>query len=407
MEEDKRIEKRLLSKGIMEYKIIRTILRGMKYKEYFGSVSIEDLSDDKILVLFKTEEGIAKFTVSSFQSDNIIDRIIETSMKNQMKMSLQWHDDNFSDVKIEQNENYNRFYKFNSNDYIMWIKKEIDNISKKIKFTFNTIYTINVNKYCLRTNKDYIEQYNTSSEFLCIENKTFKRRSKLSNRFLKDDIALSIIKQLNNDDIPRNNINLNSKQRILLKAKGLSDFLNVYISLYYANYIYSNQSFIKTNYIGKQISKSNFDLIAIPYNGIKFDSEGSRIFKKLIVGSGKLINLLSNNSFSEYFNINSFGNASLDTHNTVSHQRLIFTCKNSERIVSKSVDLIIHQFENAYIDFEDNEVFRGNAICSDKSGYFRTTISFNLKYIFNNIYPIGNKSTWINNVYCQDVIILR
>ena len=408
MEEDKRVEERLLAKGIREYKIIRTILKSLQYREYFGKVSIEDISDDKMLVLFKTEEGIAQFTVSSFQSDNIIDTIIETSIKNtiKMSMSLQLHCDNFSNVKIEKNENYDRFYSFSENDYIMWLNEEMDNVLKEIKLPLNTVYKVNINKYCLRTNKDYLKQYNANSEFICIENTKFKRQAKLSNIFLKDDIASSIIKNLNKVEIPRNNINLNQNQSILIKAEGVSALLNVYILMYYSNYVYSNQSFIKTNYIGKKISKSNFDLIAVPFNGIEFDSEGSKILKKVIVDSGKLVNLLSNNSYSEYLNLDSFGNASLDMPNTISHQQLIFTLKNSERIAYQSIDLIIYQFEYVYIDFEDNE-FRGSAICSDKSGYFCTTISFNIKYIFNNIYPVDNKSTWINNVYCQDVIILR
>ncbi|BDB03817.1 metallopeptidase TldD-related protein [Clostridium botulinum] len=406
MEEDKRVEERLLAKGIREYKIIRTILKSLQYREYFGKISITDLLDDKMLVLFKTEEGIAQFTVSSFQSDNIIDTIIETSIKNTTKMSLQLHNDNFNNVKIEKNENYDRFYSFSENDYIMWINEEMDNVLKEIKLPLNTLYKVNINKYCLRTNKDYLEQYNANSEFICMENTKFKRKAKLSNIFLKDDIASSIIKNLNKIEIPINNINLNQKQRILIKSEGVSDLLNVYILMYYSNYVYLNQSFIKTNYIGKQISKSDFDLIVIPYNGIKFDGEGSRIFKKVIVDSGKLVNLLSNNCYSEYLNLDSFGNASLDMPNTISHQRLIFTFKNSERIAYQAIDLIIYQFEYVYIDFEDNE-FTGSAICSDKSGYFRTTISFNIRDIFDNIYPAGSKSTWINNVYCEDIIILR
>ncbi|HBJ2610336.1 PmbA family protein [Clostridium botulinum] len=406
MEKDKCIEGKLLSKGIKEYKIIRTISKSLKYIEYFGKTSIEELLEDKMLVRFKTEGGIAQFTVSSFQSDNIIDTIIEASIKNTMKMSFQWHDDNFSNVKIEQNKNYNRFCSFSVDDYIMWINEEMDNVLKEIKLSLNTVYTVNINKYCLRTNKVYLEQYNADSEFLCVENIKFKRKAKLSNIFFKDHIVDSIIENLNKAEIQSNNINLNQKQRILIKAEGVSALLNSYILMYYSNYVYLNQSFIKTNYIGKQISKSNFDLIAMPYNGIKFDSEGSRILKKVIVESGKLVNLLSNNSYSKYLNLNSFGNASLDMPNTISHQQLIFKFKNSERITYEAIDLIIYQFEYANMDFKNNE-FRGIAICSDESGYFRTPISFNIKDAFDNIYPVDDKSTWINNVYCQDVIILR
>ena len=406
MEEDKRIEERLLAQGIKEYKIIRTILKSFQYREYFEKVYIEDISDDKILVLFKTESGFSKFTISSFQPEKIIDTIIETSKKNTLKMSLQWHNDSFSDILIGNNENNTLFHSFDKDKYIIWIQEEIDRVSEKIAFPINVIYKVNMSKYCLRTNKDYLEQYTANSELICVENRTFKKKATLNNSFFKDNIANSIIKQLNKVDIPRKNINLNSKQSILIKAKGLSDLLNVYIFIYYANYIYSNQSFIKTSYIGKRIAKSNFDLISVPYNGIQFDSEGSKISKKSIVTSGKLVNLLSNNSFSEYLNINSFGNASLDTPNNVSHQKLVFTFKNSETIISQSIDLIISEFENLYIDFENNKL-RGSAICIDKLGFFRTTISFNIKDIFDNIYSIGKKSTWINNVYCQDIIILR
>ncbi|MBY6850506.1 PmbA family protein, partial [Clostridium botulinum] len=47
MEKDKCIEGKLLSKGIKEYKIIRTISKSLKYIEYFGKTSIEELLEDK------------------------------------------------------------------------------------------------------------------------------------------------------------------------------------------------------------------------------------------------------------------------------------------------------------------------------------------------------------------------
>jgi|GEM_PF-4115885 Predicted Zn-dependent proteases and their inactivated homologs len=406
MRENKRIEKRLLAKGIKQYKIVRTIVKELRYREYFGKESIEDISDDKIFVLFKTGGGVAKFTISAFQSDNTIDTIIESSIKNTEIMSVPWNDDNFINVEIRKDENYNHFHNFDSNQYLMWIKQEMSEVSQSINFTFNVVYKVDMYRYCLLTNKDYLEQYNASSMLLCLENKTWKRRACLDNCFFKDDIDKSIIHQLNEVDLPRKNITINKSQSILIKAKALSKLLNAYICLYYADQVYSNQSNVRTDYIGKQIVKSEFDLIAIPYNGIKFDGEGSKISKKLIIDSGNLVNLLSNNSHSHYLNIKSYGNASFDMVDVVSHQRLIFTLKNKKKFVSQPIDLTIYHFQDVFIDFYNNE-FIGIAICGDKSGRYHANIRLNVKDTFDSIYSVGTKNAWIQNVYCQDVIISR
>ncbi|MGB8451879.1 MAG: metallopeptidase TldD-related protein [Anaerocolumna sp.] len=403
MEEDKRIEERLLGMGIKQYKIVRTIIKGLQYREYFGKEFIEDIYEDNLLVLLKTIRGVARFTISACQSVYIIDTAIESCIKNTGIMSMQWHDDDFSSMIIENDENCNCFHNFNRNEYLMWIKQEMNTVSQAVNFKLNTVCKVKLYKYSLLTNKEYLEQYNTSSEFLCIENETYKRKAMIDNLFFNNDIAKLIIKQLNEVDIPLKKIRIEKNQRILIKAKALSSLLNTYVCLYYADRVYSKQSYIRTNYIGKEIVKNPFDLNAIPYNGIVFDGEGSRIYEKLIIDSGKLNNLLSNNSNSEYLGLTSYGNASLEMVDSVSHQRLIITLKNPEKVALQSLSLTIYQFENIYIDFADNE-FRGIAICGDKFDYYRTTISLNVEDVFNNIYPTGTKNTWIKNVYCQDVI---
>lgn len=405
MEEDKRIEERLLEKGITEYKIIRTITKHLQYREYYRKVSIEDLSEDRMLVIFKYKEGIAQFTVSSYQPINIIDSIIETSVENISNTSFKWEYDNFEDCKKEQNKTSYYFSNFQVKDYVRWIEDVISKVTKKTNMSFNTVYIVNVYKYCLRTKDGYLEQYNADSEFICIENNNFKSKAMLNNIFLNDNIVNSIFKEMNMSNIPTKKINLNNTQKVLMKAEGLAMLLNSYILMYYANYVYSNQSFIKSSYIGKQISKNKFNLISIPYDGIKFDSLGYKTFNKKILDSGKLVNLLSSSIYSRYMNITSFGNASLDDPNRISHQRLIFDAKNSEEITCESTKLIIYKIEQPYIDFEKAK-FYGLAICREKSSYFRTQISFNLKDILDNIYPIGKSSYWINNVYCPDVIML-
>lgn len=406
MREDKRIEKKLLAKGILEYKIIRKILKSIQYRNVFGKTIITESVDDRLLVKFKTLEGVAQFSVSAYQEDDILDKIIELSLKNIQNYSVHWQEENFNNIKKNKSKECEMFYSFSKENYINWLKKEMKNVYEEMKLSLNVVYTVNINKYCLLTHEYYLEQYKADSELICMENTKFKRKANLSNIFLKDRIAKTIIHSLNNIEISLRNINLDQRKYICIKAEGLASILNMYILMYYSSNVYLNQSFIKKNYIGKPISKSKINIITIPYKGICFDGEGCRILPKTIVDSGVVVNLLSNTSYSEYLNINSIGNASLDIPDTISHQKLIFTFKDSVKHNNQTADLTIYKFEHIYIDFKDNKI-KGIAICSDTVDYFRTMISFNVKDIFENIYPINNNRSWINNVYCQDILMQR
>lgn len=405
MEKDKVIEEKLLLKGVKEYKIIRSLHKGLSYRVYNREVESKELLEERTVVLFKVKEGIAQFTVTLIESDQLIDNIIETCIKNAEKMSLHMQMDNFNDIKIEKNGNIEKFKSFNADEYVRWLEFELKKVSLKLNFSFNTVYELNIYKYCLRVNGTYIEQYYVNSEIFCIENLTFKCKAKLSNVFPRSKIWDIIIEKMNEVEFQTYTIDSFQGKRILIQSEGISQLLNLYVVLFYGNYVYTNQSYIKVEDIGKQIAQSKFNLVSEPYDGIVFDSEGTRTIKKDIIHSGKLINLLSNSATSEYLNLNSFGDSSLIDPNIISHQKLIFTFSEESAIKYDEIDFIIYKFKYINIDFNENK-YKGIAVCKGQLGYFNTPVCFSIKDLFDNIYPIGTEKKWVNNVYCQDVMIL-
>ena len=78
---NKYIEKKLKEKSIHKYKIIETIEKGFLYKEVSGEKSYNITECNKISVIFKTNNGIAKFYLSGYESKEKIDSLLKNKEK--------------------------------------------------------------------------------------------------------------------------------------------------------------------------------------------------------------------------------------------------------------------------------------------------------------------------------------
>lgn len=404
MEEDKRIEKKMLAKGISEYKILRTSTKSIQYSEYYGEKQINVENDDRLRVLFKVKGGEGNFQISAFQPDSLLDRVIENTLQNVTVQGAMWSNESFDDIQCKEDYNEKRYNTFDVEKYKNWINNEMGIIRSEVDSDINVAYIVSVAKYCLRSNKAYVEQYWSDSELLCVDNIRFQRRGEIKNVFCNDKIGNEIIKKLNKKDIPLRKNSPKQYSDIIIKARGVAALLNKYILMYYASYICSKQSYLNTECIGKRVLNKKIDLISIPYENIKYDGEGIRVYEKTIVSAGVLTDFLSNSSYSKYLKINSVGNANLNDCSQIIHQKLKFGLRDCEKIISPNIDLYIREFEKLFLDFE-NEKFIGVAICSDAFTEFKMLIDVRVQDVFDNICSTEGEHIWIDNIYVQDILI--
>ena len=249
--------------------------------------------------------------------------------------------------------------------------------------------------------KNSVKQYHTYSECVCFGDQSFQKKSILNEVYLNDNLHEKILKNFNLENPVFAVKDVNSCERVLIKAEAFAELLNIFVELFYANNVYAYGT-VKTTNINKQIFKSSFDLVSLPYDGILFDSEGNKVSEKFIIQDGRLLNLLSNNTYKRYLNLNSSGNADLNETDEICCQRIKFVQKQETKCSLNDADIIIESFENIYLDFKER-LFVGLAVCSDKfKSKYLTAINFGVEKFFDKISCAGG-SKWIKNVYCSDV----
>lgn len=408
MEEDKQIAMRLIAKGIHEYKIIRTISTYLQYRVYFGKITVTNMVESRALVLFKSNGGISHFEFSGRQSDNMLDKMIDLCQRNSSGGLKYWMGGEIKTKNFRKNSKCMYLDEFNKTCYAEKLEQEINKIAEELRLSLNIVYTVELKKNILLRSNGEWEQYTSNCELICVENKEFKKNAIIRNNYSISSIKELLIKKLNKPILQYKEVNLNSIQKILIKAEGVAYLLNTYVLAFYANYIYTRQSFLKLENIGEVIIDSKVSLISLPNNGIVFDGEGIKTTEKVIVESGKLINILSNSTFSEYLGIDSLGDTSLENKNGIEHQRLVLKiCESNKRKGCES-DLEIYYFKYLRMDFENNQI-NGVAIGKSIEGESCFPITFDVRKMFKQIYLNYDdlSFSWIDNVYCSDIIMIK
>lgn len=388
--------------SVNHYKIIRKTSKELEYKNVFSEIFIGETNEDKLFVIFKYKNRVAKFSVSSDQSTSLIKRCIFSSLENSNTVSNVWHDFIFK----KPNKTFidkNLFMNANVDNYIYWLTHEIEKIAQKVNFDFNFVYLSKFDRYVMYTQSNRTEQYKSFSECVCMDNKKFNKKAEISGLFLNSKLAKPILIDFFKEIYPFKNIDFDKENNFSITAKAFSQLLNVYMKIYYASNIFWGQSFIKLNQLHTPISKIKFNIGITSHKGILFDGEGNNIFKKFIIKSGRLVNFISNSEYSQYLGINSYGNADLDSPHNISHLRLFFEFIEKKSDYS-NCNIIIKAFDYIYIDYND-QCFNGVATYYCNGKIYKTIFKFNVQQLFENIYPRGNKYLRIDNVYCPDVLI--
>lgn len=406
VESVKLVENALLKKKIKQYKIIDVTTKCLWYKKSFKDISYDSSILNKVFVVFKNDNKISRFGMSPIENKDKIDLLIKNSLENSYYDEQPWYEEKLSIEKSNCNEKQTTFCNFDSSKLFYLLKNKFNFIEKSTNFEVNISYNFNINRHCLLTNNFYCEQFYRESDLLCMENVKFQKRLALKNLYLNDNFSERIINELNKDDLIWDNKNIFNNKLIIIKKEALANILNEFIVAFYANLLYNGQSFINKEQLGKTLYKKDFSIISLPFEDIYFDLDGNLIKEKTIILNGRVVNFLGNRIYSQYLNVNSFGNTDLENPTIISHQRLKFNLndKYPKKISCLKNVLTIDKFENIICDFE-NQSFSGLAICENNSQKFYENFNIDFSDFFNNIFSLNEKSQWIDNVYCTDIIL--
>ncbi len=402
MESYKYITHKLFQLGINQYNIVISNEKKLMYKNVFEKISYEELNLSEIFVILKIKDKISTFTMSSTLGKDLIDEIIQKSIANAFSLNFDW--DNIDKIKkqtFSTNKLDHIFNKFDIKSYLSKIHNEIERVQKATSLTLNTAVNIRLYQNKLITTEVEYIQYHFSSKCICMENKNFSKKALLQNFTSLDNLSTKIVNKLNEE------INFLPKKiehsTILIKDVAVSQIVNLFISQFYADNVYLGNSIIKNNSLGKRIINNNICLESFPYEGNVFDGEGSYIRETILLKDGYLCNLLSNKKFSNYLKLKNSGNASFTFDKKITHQILKFNVHNMLNGIYLNPTVIVNRIENININ-PINSSITMIANCCDKNGTYCTSVNFDLKNFFDNIYSTGKELNLIDNVFCQDII---
>jgi hypothetical protein len=139
----------------------------------------------------------------------------------------------------------------------------------------------------------------------------------------------------------------------------------------------------------------------LPYEGIVFDYEGTKIKEYFFIKNGQILGFISNESYSKYLQIENSGNSSLNCENPISHQRIIANFNESITDSCEDVSHRIVAFENLVYD-SYQKIFIGVALSHDRQKF---DLKFQAKDILNEAIPM-NHGKWVSeSCFCQDIKI--
>jgi hypothetical protein len=382
----------LQSLGIKNYKMIVKDKIHFSYRKFEQKPLTELIQESTVTTKFETPKGsVAKFVISKEESDENISEMFKSCIENSTNTEELYVDD-FSEVNFLDNYFYKKsFWQFDTDLYHSWIENQL-----KDHENLGVFYKIELYRYQLITPKGDFEQFFVDSDLFYFDPVNPEQFYSGKHKFLNDDW----FDYSSEENIRKFKLNPNGK-KIILTQKALSTFLENYVRLFYADYIYCNNTRDRLDDLQKEIFSSNFNLISLPYKGIVFDSEGTKIKEHFLVKSGQILGFISNESHSKYLQIENSGNSSLNQETPISHQRIM---ANFNKSITDSCEDVSHQivaFENLVYD-SYQEIFMGVAVSHDRQKFY---LKFKTEDILNEALPM-NRGKWVNDsCFCPDIKI--
>jgi hypothetical protein len=362
------------------------------YRKFEQKPITELIYDSTVTTQFETPKGsMAKFVISKDESDENIREIIKSCIKNSINAGTFYVDD-FSEVNFSDNcFCKTSFLQFDPELYNSWIENQL-----KGHDDWGVFYKIELYRYQLITPKGNFEQFFVDSDLFHFDPANSEKFYSEKHKFLNDDLFDNSIEK----DHQKFRLNPSGKKMILNK-EAFATFLENYVRLFYADYIYFNNTGYKLDDLHKKVFSANFNLISLPYEGIVFDSEGSKIKEHFLVKNGQIAGFISNESYSKYLQIENSGNSNLNRETPLSHQRIRTIFNESMTDSCEDVSCQLVAFENLVYD-SYQEIFKGVALLHDGQKF---DLQFKTEDILNEALPM-NHGEWVNEFYfCQDIKI--
>ena len=373
------IEKILLDYSVSKYKIIEKNLFKIQYKDISETINFDETKLGTLYISFNINDKCFKLTVNKSLSEQDIETLLSKSLGlyktktegtfNLINRTKNTYKKTANDIKLYTNEFCSKI-----------VKENAKIIFKSIDFKANASYGMEVYNYKMLANgKIYNQQFIHSDYFF------YKLDDPSVNAYisLNNDLRISstdlIFKQFDINKLPQKTIDLS--KNILFKSTVVAELLNSYISCFYADNIYANNSLIKKREILSKKFNFKFDLISTPFEGIIFDSDGFFTKDIYLIKDNKLKNILSNEYFSKILNIENTGNAVFFDSNSIAYQniKVIPRCYIRDFKYQFIVDYIkILSFDTATSNLSAQIIF------SENGNKYQSNLNVNLNYVLEH-----------------------
>ena len=395
------IENILVEYGIFNYKIIKENFTKVIFRfKYIHTKKLEITTLTNIFLNFKVNNTPIELKFSEKTSYKSIKKLIEkTFFSIKHKNSI-----NPKNKRLKRNKS-----SFNGSNfvppriYIMNFESDINYILKNCKIKLNATIEIKILQQQIIINGKRFQQ-----QIIHVECFFYKFDNILENFFisffspLEYSILYLLQKKINYNNINCFYKNLDLYKPIQFKSSVVAEFFKHYILAFYANNVYFENSFIKTKDINKKIFNFNFDLVSLPFNGIKYDSQGFRIKKIYLIKKNYLKNLICNQYFSNLLNILNSGNADFFNCDFISHQRLEIIPKMSILKPNYNSLPVVYSSKISGFDIKTTKLI-AEILFYYKKKFFKSKIIINLNLLFEkSIFSQRNFTN--NNVICGDML---
>lgn len=185
------IETLFKNKKICKYNITRQEQKNLFFKFAGNNISSETKNINLLLISFEKDHKISEFSVSSGCGINKINQIIDLCLQNACAGELKEASNiKFTNFKILYDE-------FNSNNYISWLKKELNSLLENLDFCFNLVYTIDVSKITRTSHEGYDNTtYKCLSTCGIMDTQKFSRNAFIDNYFINSHLSNSLISKV-------------------------------------------------------------------------------------------------------------------------------------------------------------------------------------------------------------------
>lgn len=183
----------LKNKKIYKYNITYQEQKNLFFKFVDNRVSSETKNINLFLILFEKDHKISKFSISDGCSVNKIDQMIDLCLQNACAGELKRMS------SVEESNNFKLLYdKFNSSNYITWLKNELNLLLENLDFCFNFVYTIEISKIFSKLYARCNTAYKYSSTCGIMDVEDFSHNAFINDCFINDNLSSLLISEIGN-----------------------------------------------------------------------------------------------------------------------------------------------------------------------------------------------------------------